>query len=237
MDPKENSPILSVVIPLYNEEQNLSALLNDWQDVFRATGVAYRVILIDDGSKDQSLAVLQNMQKNNAALTVHTQPNAGHGPAILKGYRMALDAEWVFQIDSDHQLDTAAFRILWDNRDNYDLLLAERSAKNASLPRQCISEISKGIVHLFFGRSVNDVNTPYRLMRSERLKEALDSVPGNSFAPNILLTSWFVLKKNRIFMTKTQLRAGNRQRRSKLNGYFLQGALKAAVQTLLFRIR
>jgi dolichol-phosphate mannosyltransferase len=237
MDPKENSPILSVVIPLYNEEQNLSALLNDWQDVFRATGVPYRVILIDDGSKDQSLAVLQNMQKNNATLTVRTQPNAGHGPAILKGYRMALDAEWVFQIDSDHQLDTAAFRILWDNRDNYDLLLAERSAKNASLPRQCISEISKGIVHLFFGRSVNDVNTPYRLMRSERLKEALERVPGNSFAPNILLTSWFVLKKNRIFMTKTQLRAGNRQRRSKLNGYFLQGALKAAVQTLLFRIR
>src|SRR5580692_4268772 len=103
------NPILAVVIPVYNEEKNIAALLQDWLPVFRDTGLPFRVILIDDGSKDDSLKILQTLQKNHAALEVYTQPNAGHGPSILKGYRLAAAAQWVFQIDSDHQLDTAAF--------------------------------------------------------------------------------------------------------------------------------
>ena len=87
---------------------------------------------------------------------------------------MALDAEvhadWIFQIDSDHQLETTAFRELWDNRAHYDLLLAERKVKVASLARRCLSRGSRKIVHGLFGRGVTngdktnqgitDVNTP-----------------------------------------------------------------------------
>jgi len=232
-----DSLVLAVVIPVYNEEKNIAALLHDWLPVFRNTGLPFRVILIDDGSKDDSLKILQTLQKDHAVLDVSAQPNAGHGPAIQKGYRMALDAQWVFQIDSDHQLDTAAFRILWDNREDYDLLLAERKEKNATLPRQCISGVSKGIVRWLYGRGVRDVNTPYRLMRAQPLQEALEKIPERSFAPNILLTSWFVGKKSRIFTTTTDLRSEGAPRQSKMNGYFLRGALRSALQTILFRIK
>jgi glycosyltransferase involved in cell wall biosynthesis len=228
---------LAVVIPVYNEEENLAALLEDWQPVFRATGASYRVILIDDGSTDKSPEILKSRQKKDDALSVHTQRNTGHGPSILAGYRMALDAEWVFQIDSDHQLDTRAFGELWSSRNQYDLLLAERKEKNAGFSRRYVSFISRWIVHTLFGRTVNDVNTPYRLMRSEPLRQALEKIPADSFAPNILLTAWFIAKKRRIFTTKTGLRGGLQQRTSKMNGYFLRGALRSALQTLLFRIR
>src|ERR1700754_1180295 len=110
------NPVLAVVIPVYNEEASLAALIKDWKLIFSATGAPFRIILIDDGSKDNSLTLLKAMQSADPTLQVHTQPNAGHGPAILKGYWLALDAEWVFQIDSDHQLDTAAFAHLWANR-------------------------------------------------------------------------------------------------------------------------
>lgn len=232
-----DNPALAVVIPVYNEEKNIPALLEDWLPIFRDTNARFRVILIDDGSKDNSLKILQTLAKSDPALSVYTQPNAGHGPSILKGYRMAIAAEWVFQIDSDHQLDTAAFRVLWDNRDQYDLLLAERSDKNASRPRRFISLVSKGIVRLLFGHGVNDVNTPYRLMRRECLRKALEKIPAASFAPNVLLTSWFVREKTRIFTTVTDCRKGTQLRQSKLNGYFLRGALRSALQTLFFRIR
>ncbi|HEV3326082.1 MAG TPA: glycosyltransferase family 2 protein [Puia sp.] len=228
---------LAIVIPVYNEEQHIVALLKDWQPVFDATGSPYRVILIDDGSTDKSLEILKSQQKKDAALSVHTQPNAGHGPAILRGYRMALDADWVFQIDSDHQLDMFTFCELWSRRNQYDLLLGERKEKNASFSRRCVSFISGLIVHTLFGRGITDVNTPYRLIRSESLREALEKIPANSFAPNILLTAWFVEKKRRIFTTKTGLRGGLQQRTSKMNGYFLRGAVRSALQTLLFRIR
>jgi dolichol-phosphate mannosyltransferase len=232
---------LAVVIPVYNEERNISALLKDWLPVFDATGVPYRVILIDDGSKDRSPEVLKALQEKDPSLSIYTQPNAGHGAAILRGYRMAVDAganaDWVFQIDSDHQLETTAFRELWDNREHYDLLLAERKVKSATLARRCLSRGSRAIVRRLFGRGVTDVNTPYRLIRSERLREALEKIPDNSFAPNILVTAWFIGKKRRIFTTTTEPKGGPQQRKSKMNGYFLRGALKSALQTLLFRIR
>jgi glycosyltransferase involved in cell wall biosynthesis len=232
-----NNQILAVVIPIYNEQDNLIPLLRDWQPVFQKAAIPYQVILIDDGSTDQSLRLLQEMQLNDPTLTVITQPNAGHGPAILRGYHQALDAEWVFQIDSDHQLDPAAFRDLWNNRDRYDLLLAQRVDKDASPGRRLISGISQKIVHGLFGTAVDDVNSPYRLMRAERLREALQKIPARSFAPNVLITAWFVLKKSRIFTTETRPRGGAQRRRSKLNGYFLAGAIQSAFQTLMFRIR
>jgi len=231
------NPVLAVIIPVYNEEESLPALLKDWQAVFNATGATYRIILIDDGSKDNSLRLLQTLQANDPTLDVHTQVNAGHGAAILKGYRLADNAEWVFQIDSDHQLDTAAFPRLWENRDRYDLLLAERTEKNATFSRQCVSGFSSGIVHLFYGSGAKDVNSPYRLMRGSQLKQALEKIPGGSFAPNVLLTGWFIAKKKHIFTTATDLRTEGSRRRSKMNHYFLQGVLRSALQTIQFRLK
>jgi len=232
-----DSPTLAIVIPVYNEQENLIPLLEDWLPVFKATGATFRVIFIDDGSTDQGHVRLCRIREEEDSIEVITQVNAGHGPAILRGYGQALDAEWVFQIDSDHQLDPAAFRDLWNNRDRYDLLLAERVDKNASRGRRLVSGISRGIVHVLFGPAVNDVNSPYRLMRAARLREALQKVPGRSFAPNILVTGWFILKKSRIFTTGVMPRGGAPRRRSRLNGYFLRGAIRSAIQTLLFRIR
>jgi glycosyltransferase involved in cell wall biosynthesis len=226
-----------VVIPVYNEEKNIATLIRDWSHVFGNTGIPYHIILIDDGSKDQSLSLIRQMQDSHPFLFVHTQSNAGHGPSILKGYRMALGAEWIFQIDSDHQIETTTFQELWNNRDRYDFLLAERKEKNATLLRQYVSRISSLLVHLLYGHGVNDVNSPFRLMRSSRLQEALDKIPEGSFAPNILLTSWFVLKKSRIFTTIAEVRRAGLPRQSKMNSYFLKGALKSALQTIVFRIK
>jgi glycosyltransferase involved in cell wall biosynthesis len=148
------NPELVIIIPIFNEEGNITSLLQDWEPVFVQTGIPYRIIVIDDGSSDQSLALLQALQAKNSHLAVYSQRNAGHGPAILKGYRMALDASWIFQIDGDHQFDTAAFGKLWEKRELYDFLLAERTEKNASLPRRCLSLLSRLTIHLLYGRQV-----------------------------------------------------------------------------------
>jgi len=229
-------PRLAVVIPVYNEAINLPALLRDWQPVFQAIGAGYTIIFIDDGSTDDSLALLRARQRTDPHLQVHQQQNAGHGTAILKGYAMTGEAAWVFQIDSDHQLDTVAFQALWTNRDDYDLLLAERQQKNASPARQGLSRITGWIVKALYGSGVKDINSPYRLMRGSDLQQALAKIPDDSFAPNVLLTGWFIRKKKRIFTTVVQQRKEN-PRRGRMTAYFLRGALRSGMQTVLFRLR
>lgn len=228
---------LAVVIPVFNEEKNIGELLRDWQATLQAIPVRYRFIIINDGSTDNSLPILQSIAGQTPELEIHTQPNAGHGPAILNGYRRALDCEWIFQIDSDHQHDPAVFATLWKNRNEFDFLLGERKEKNATPARKTVSFVSTGIVRLLYGNRVKDVNSPYRLMRRTLLKPAMSGVPGNSFAPNILLTAWFVFFKVRIFTIALGHRTGGIQRPSKMNFYILRGCFQSIFQTILFRFR
>ena len=237
---------LAVVIPVFNEEKNIRELLKDWQATLQ--GIPTRFIIINDGSTDNSLPILQSIAGQMPELEIHTQPNAGHGPAILAGYKKALGdparnpagppgAEWIFQIDSDHQHDPAVFATLWKNRHEFDFLLGERIQKNASLPRKWVSYSSTLIVRLLYGNRVKDVNSPYRLMRRALLKGAMAGIPPDSFAPNILLTAWFVFFKVKIFTTPLGNRTEGFQRPSKMNLYFLRGCFQSIFQTILFRFR
>lgn len=231
-------PELAVVIPVYNEAANLPALLRDWLPEFETTGVPYFIFFVDDGSRDNSLQLLTTLAAGNPKVTVHTQSNAGHGPTILNGYHRAIatGAEWIFQIDSDHQLETGAFQTLWGQRDQYDLLLAQRRQKNASPGRQWVSRFTGWSVRLLFGSGVTDINSPYRLMRREPLQQALQKMPPDPFAPNVLITSWFIKKKCRIFTTTVNPMTEG-LRKSRMNRYFLQGALRSFRQLILFRIK
>src|SRR4029077_19568323 len=123
---------LAVVIPLFNEEKNIASLIKDWNEVFTNRKINYEFIIINDGSTDNSLTLLESTASAipGLKLTIHNQKNQGHGNAILNGYKIALRSEWIFQLDSDHQLDTSAFNTLWDNRNDYDFLLGERKKKN-----------------------------------------------------------------------------------------------------------
>jgi glycosyltransferase involved in cell wall biosynthesis len=231
-----HAPSLAIVIPAYNEAEHLPALLRDWQPILNATGVPYTIVMIDDGSTDDSLAVLKQYQATDPRLQIEQQQNAGHGPAILKGYDLARNAEWVFQIDSDHQLDPAAFSRLWESRSGYDLLLGQRREEHASPGRRWLSRFAVYSVRWLYGAGIKDANCPYRLMRGVLLQEALKKIPPNSFAPNILLTSWFIRKKSRIFTTVVNRRAEG-QRPGRLNAYMIKGALLSGLQTILFRLR
>lgn len=232
----EAKPTLIIVIPVYNEAGNIHLLLNDWTPIWQRTSVPYRIIFIDDGSTDESLSILRKLREKNPALSVYTQENSGHGNAILKGYRLALDAEWIFQLDSDHQLDPAAFEVIWAEKKYYDFLLAERETRNASIARRCLSQISSLMVRLLYGGNITDVNSPYRLMRSTVLVNALEKIDGRNFAPNMLISAWFILKKKRIFKTVVSARKADGLRQSRFSLYFLRGALRSFREIILFRI-
>jgi dolichol-phosphate mannosyltransferase len=228
---------LIIVVPVYNEEASLQPLIEDWRNLLSSIEVSYQFLFIDDGSTDQSLAILKTSQQTSPDIFVLSQLNAGHGPAILSGYREACKAQWVLQIDSDHQLATGAFPELWRSREDYDLLLGQRLKKHAAAGRRLISSATWLLLQSLFGPAPKDVNCPYRLFRGPALTSALAHIPADSFAPNVLLTAWFVHRRMRILTIPVFPNDNIPPRKSKFNLYFLRGSLRALSQTILFKFR
>jgi dolichol-phosphate mannosyltransferase len=226
---------LSVVIPAYNEARNIVDLIRDWHQAFAANKIAYQFIIIDDGSVDETVDLLKALQAEIPTVTIHPQSNQGHGPAILKGYAIGMQSSWIFQIDADHQFETNAFNELWQQRHNYDLLLAQREEKHATLFRNLVSFASGLAVHLLFGKGIKDVNSPYRLMRTDKLQQALGKISADSFAPNVLITSFFISTKKRIFTNVVHFRKNASLKKSRMNTYFFRGCINSMLQVIKFR--
>ncbi|MDQ6897405.1 MAG: glycosyltransferase family 2 protein [Actinomycetota bacterium] len=96
-------PVLSVVIPMYNEEDVLPLLVDRLQPVLEGMGVAYEVVAVDDGSKDLTPALLQRIHRGWEQLRViRLRANAGHQAAISAGLAGAR-GDFVVTIDADLQ--------------------------------------------------------------------------------------------------------------------------------------
>ena len=98
---------LYIVIPAYNEQDNIELVVNDWYPIIEkhnGNGQS-RLVIIDDGSKDSTYEKLKQCAETRPLLTPLTKPNGGHGATVLYGYKYALKngADYIFQTDSDGQ--------------------------------------------------------------------------------------------------------------------------------------
>lgn len=228
---------LSIVIPVFNEEDNIESLFQRWQLDLKQTDILFEFIFINDGSTDKSLTLLSSLAKTYDSVKVFTQKNSGHGVALRQGYNLALTSEWVFQLDADSQYTPTAFLHMWKNRENYDLLIGSIPEKKASIARRLISKSSVMLVKILCRKSFNEINTPYRLMRSSDLINILPKIPPQSFAINIMLSMYYLSKGMRIFSTPLNELSRQKPRKSKLNKYIFTGALLSFFQIIQFRSR
>lgn len=182
---------LCVVMPVYNERDVIGGVLKKWATALNRLKIDYAIRPYNDGSKDDSLAVMQKAASTFPRIDVRDKPNGGHGPTILQGYREAAadGYDWVFQIDSDDEMGPESFGGLWARRGDFDFLVGRRQGRVQALPRKAVSLISRLAVRLFYGKSkVWDVNAPYRLYRVSAFRKVFPTLPQDTFAPNVILT-------------------------------------------------
>jgi dolichol-phosphate mannosyltransferase len=190
---------LAIIMPVYNEEGCIAEVLQSWVEVLSGQNINYVIIALNDGSRDGTKAVLDKMASNPRLKVIH-KTNSGHGPTILQGYRMAADmADWVFHCDSDGEMPAEHFPRLWKERDRYDALFGIRGERVQSISRKFITIISRVTVRLFFGARVQDVNTPYRLLRAPLLKAIVNQIPPLTFAPNLIISGTVSRWKMRVY--------------------------------------
>ncbi|MBE2202995.1 MAG: glycosyltransferase family 2 protein [Chthoniobacterales bacterium] len=188
---------LAVVMPIYNEAANISQVLEEWFKTFNKLDLKFQFLLVNDGSKDNTLEILKKLETEySEQLVVIDKPNSGHGRSCRLGYDAAvasLCVEWVLQIDSDGQCDPSYFQEFWKQRDDFDCIFGQRIKRDDGLARTMTSKICKLGATLLGGRNMGDPNVPYRLIRREVLREALQRIPPSFNIHNVAIT--YVLKK------------------------------------------
>ena len=191
---------LYIVIPAYNEEENIDAVAKEWHEVVAKTGSESRLVIIDDGGKDSTYDKLVALQKELPQLEPITKANSGHGGTVLYGYNLALEkgAKYIFQTDSDGQTIPDEFWPLWEQRENYDIQIGHRKGRQDGLSRVFVTKTLKLVLFFSFGLWVKDANTPFRLMSAESLQKYIGEVPRDYNLSNVLLTVLYEKAKARI---------------------------------------
>ena len=183
---------LIVVIPVYNEQECIEEVLTSWGNFLNRylKDTSFKIVVVNDGSKDNTPKILDDIASKYPYLHVMHQKNGGHGEAVLNGYAEALKftPDWVFQVDSDNQFLPEDFPKLWEKRNNSNFLLGYRKKRYDEFNRLVITRIVRVIIFVLYGVIVKDANIPYRLIKGTYLEMLLNDLPGRPFAPNIFLS-------------------------------------------------
>lgn len=184
---------LYIVIPAYNEEDNIKTVIDQWYKVVEEVGNDSKLVVIDDGSKDNTLELMNHEAEDKKDLICLSKPNSGHGATILFGYNYAIKqgASYIFQTDSDGQTLPSEFKQFWDLRKQYDMVIGNRSNREDGFFRVIVSKILKVLLMIIFRVSITDPNTPYRLMKTSRLKQFIGLIPKDYNLTNIIISVMF----------------------------------------------
>jgi glycosyltransferase involved in cell wall biosynthesis len=209
-------PELSLVVPAYNEAPRIADVLRGWNQETRRLGIRCEILVYDDGSTDATPSVLKELAGELASVTVRRHTNRGHGPTLVAGYRAAT-GRWVLQVDGDDEIGPGPFEPLWQVRDRYDLIIGRRRGRRLSLSRRLLTLLSRCGVGLLFGWRLSDVNSPYRLIRRDKLVELLDDVPPDTFAPNVAIAGLALSRKFRVLERDVPCRPSLQRRNAHWN--------------------
>lgn len=183
---------LAIVMPAYNEQDCMAEVVKIWSDLLDSEFATENtcLIVVNDGSKDNTGKILDELKPLYPKLVVVHQPNGGHGNAVVHAYRKAveLEAEYIFQTDSDDQFIPEDVKLLWEKRHQSKFILGHREVRHDDPFRLLITRILKYSMFFVYGTFIMDSNIPFRLIEGNFLKKLLVQLPNPvPFAPNIFL--------------------------------------------------
>jgi len=153
---------VSVVVPLYNEEQSVAMLQRELADAL--TGLDYEIIFVDDGSQDKTGA---RIAANPRTRVLHFEKNAGQSAAIFAGLQ-AVRSEVAVLIDGDLQNDPADIpRLLAEISRGADLVCGYRARRKDTLLKRITSRVANFVRSRFTRDGVRDTGCTLKAMRRD----------------------------------------------------------------------
>ena len=179
---------LSVVIPVYNEEDNLPLLWPELRGVLDGLGLAYEIIFVDDGSRDRSAEIIRAFRESDARVRlVRLKENAGETAATDAGFK-ATRGRHVVVMDADLQNDPHDIPRLLQALDQWDAVTGWRVARGNgdSLVRRISSRIANRTRNWISEDTIQDSGCTFRAFRRECLRTLVLYRGFHRFIPTLL---------------------------------------------------
>jgi glycosyltransferase involved in cell wall biosynthesis len=174
------------VLPCFNEAENLKALLDEISLALHEVALPYEVIVVDDGSTDDSAATLAAIAAACPELrAIHHRANFGQSAAVLTGCEAAR-GDVVVTMDCDGQNDPADLPAMLALLANCDAVCGVRATRRDTAVKRLSSRIANGVRRLVLGDGIHDAGCTFRAIRRECLQQ-LPAFRGlHRFVPTIL---------------------------------------------------
>ena len=169
----ETAPTLSVVVPVYNEEDCIEEMINRLETALSDLKTSYEIIICNDGSQDRSAVFLDSAAEANPHIkALHFRRNFGQTAALDAGFKHAR-GEFVVPIDADLQNDPSDIPMLLEKaREGYDVVKGWRqNRKDPFLTRVLPSKVANWIIGKITGVKLHDYGCTLTLYRREVLEE------------------------------------------------------------------
>ena len=167
-------PSISLVMPAHNEADNIEPTVAEAVPALDAVSDDYEIIVVDDGSKDDTAGVTRRLMETEPHLRLVQHPvNKGFGAAVLTGFTSATKG-WILYTDADRQFVLAELATFMPFTDKADLIAGYRAPRRDPFLRVLYGKGWSMLCTLFFGYTVRDVDCGFKLLR----REIIDQLAG-----------------------------------------------------------
>ena len=157
---------ISIVIPAYNEEDNIEFVVKEAVEVLKNVTDYPEVIIIDDGSNDSTIKILNELQRNISCLKIiQHEYNKGIGESIVDGF-MAASGDLIFFNSADRQAPMSYLLEMLPMINNYDLVVAGYYNRKDSFIRILFSRCYHFLIRILFNIKLHNVNA-MKLLKKE----------------------------------------------------------------------
>jgi glycosyltransferase involved in cell wall biosynthesis len=158
---------VSAFFPCYNDALSIGKMVRDVREALVEAVSDFEIIVVNDGSSDNSLQVLQELQREISELRiVDHEVNRGYGGALLSGFA-ASTKQWVFYTDGDAQYDAREItRLISAVTESSDVIQGFKIGRGDPLHRRVIGRVYHHGVRFFFRLPIRDTDCDFRLIRN-----------------------------------------------------------------------
>ncbi len=168
-----NTVDVSVVAPIYNEEEVIEEVVLYWFEVLEKYGLSYEVVLGDGGSTDRTLDILKEIQQKHPSLKVVDAPRpSGYGNALFTAI-YAAKGKYIVMLDSDGQFDLADFTPMLDKlvEEKLDVVTGYRIRKQDTFMRYFADRVLNVIVRILFKIKQKDTNCALKVFKGDLIRD------------------------------------------------------------------